>query len=60
MAAKGIVDDAEYFFGTHVGSGKKTDSSVTCMVGDMLATSKIDALELSCEILHTFYSGACF
>ena len=43
MAAKGIVDDAEYFFGTHVGSGKKTDSSVTCMVGDMLATSKIDA-----------------
>lgn len=43
MAAKGIVDDADYFFGFHIGSGKATDSCVTCMIGNMLATSKIDA-----------------
>ena len=43
MAAKGVVDDADYFFGIHVGSRKKTNSSITCMVGEMLATSKIDA-----------------
>lgn len=43
MAAKGIVDDVDYFFGLHIGNGRKFANSVTCMIGNFLATSKIDA-----------------
>lgn len=43
MAAKGIVDDVDYFFGMHIGNGRNYANSVTCMIGNFLATSKIDA-----------------
>lgn len=43
MAAKGIVDDCDYFFGGHLGFKAPEDDTLICVTGGMLATTKLDA-----------------
>lgn len=43
MAAAGIVDDVDYFFGMHIGFNANKDDTFICMTDNFLATSKLDA-----------------
>ncbi len=42
MAESGVLDDADYFFGNHLGLGIKT-GIISTMPGKFLATTKLDA-----------------
>lgn len=44
MVAKGIVDDADYLIGFHIGFDKKKSGQLSCATKGFLATSKIDAV----------------
>ncbi|MCE5284716.1 MAG: amidohydrolase [Pelosinus sp.] len=44
MAAKGLVDDADYFLGMHLGFKAKKTGQLACNMKGFLATSKYDAL----------------
>lgn len=44
MVATGIVDDADYFFGMHIGFNTKVLGQVACSTEGFLATTKLDAI----------------
>lgn len=44
MAAKGVVDDADYFLGMHLGLKLDKTGQIACNVKGFLATSKFDAI----------------
>ena len=43
MAAKGVVDDVDYFFGGHLGFIADQEDLLICAAGGFLATTKLDA-----------------
>ena len=43
MVAKGIVDDADYMFGGHIGFKATVSGTIVCLTGGLLATTKLDA-----------------
>ena len=43
MAAKGVVDDVDYFFGGHIGFIAREPDMLICSTGGFLATTKLDA-----------------
>lgn len=43
MVAKGVVDDADYLIGLHLGIGIKQTGLMTCNTEGFLATTKLDA-----------------
>jgi len=44
MAAAGVVNDVDYFFGMHLGLGLKQTGMITCKTEGFLATTKLDAI----------------
>jgi len=44
MVAKGVVDDADYLLGLHLGFSTKKNGQLACRVEGFLATTKLDAV----------------